>query len=347
MQNIIILVGIAFFIVSLIGIQFFFKKSVADPVRALLGGVKEVASGNLKYRVPLSSHDEIGLLASSFNRMTEDLQGITVSRDALVSEMNERRKTEEELKVAYGKLKDTQLQLVQSAKMASVGQLASGVAHEINNPLTGVLNNVQLMSLMAAKNTEFNMCDFKEFLGIIEESALRCKKITQALLDFSHASKAQLQAVSLNDSADRVVVLISHEINLNNITIRKELDPKLPKIKADPQLLEQVILDLVVNSKWAIQKKGLPEGGSITIKTRHDKETNQAVIEVIDTGIGIPEENMEKIFEPFFTTKEVGEGTGLGLSLVYGIVTNLNGTIKVESQWGKGATFRLGFPILS
>jgi len=325
----------------------FMKILFIQPLKQIVSVVRQVAKGDLKVRTSVKSRDEIGDLAAAFNQMTQDLQGITVSRDALVSEMNERRKTEEELKVAYGKLKDTQFQLVQSAKMASVGQLASGVAHEINNPLTGVLNNVQLMSLIAAKNSEFNMCDFKEFLGIIEESALRCKKITQALLDFSHASKAQLQPVSLNDSADRVVVLISHEINLHNITIRKELEPKLPKIKADPQLLEQVILDLVVNSKWAIQKKALPEGGSITIKTRYDQEANQAVIEVIDTGIGIPEENMEKIFEPFFTTKEVGEGTGLGLSLVYGIVTNLNGTIKVESQWGKGATFRLGFPILS
>jgi two-component system NtrC family sensor kinase len=204
---------------------------------------------------------------------------------------------------------------------------------------------VQLIKLITEQKNDFKMDDFKDFLGIIEESAVRCKKITQALLDFSHASKTHLQVISLNESIEKVTALILHELSLQNIVIKKELGIDLPRVKGDAQLLEQVILDLIVNARWAIQKKNKQDGGTITIVTSYDTKEDKIKVDVSDTGIGIPKENLDKIFEPFFTTKDVGEGTGLGLSLVYSIIVNLGGTIVAESQVGKGTTFKICFPV--
>jgi PAS domain S-box-containing protein len=255
-----------------------------------------------------------------------------------------RKSAEEALEHAYEQLKTTQAQLVQSAKMASVGLLAGGVAHEINNPLTGVLNNVQLIRLMAGQRKDFNLDDFKTLLAVIEDSAQRCTKITRSLLDFSRASKGIFQKVSLNDITEKVISLIEHELRLENIIIQKDLAPDITLISGDLQLLQQVVFDIISNAKWAIKKKTEKEGGLITVKSEYNTETKQAFLYISDTGIGIPEENLERIFEPFFTTKSVGEGTGLGLSIVYNIIKQHNGTIEVESEVGKGATFKISLP---
>jgi two-component system, NtrC family, sensor kinase len=222
--------------------------------------------------------------------------------------------------------------------------LAGGVAHEINNPLTGVLNNVQLVKMMVEQKSNFDIKEFKEIIDVIENSALRCKKITQSLLDFSRSSKGTFQMISLNKIAEDVSILIEHELGLQNITIQKDLEPNLPDISGDPQLLQQVIFDIIANAKWAVQKKSEKEGGTITIKTHYEPKENNVSIFVSDTGIGIPKENLEKIFEPFFTTKNVGEGTGLGLAIVYGIIKAHKGIIKVESESGKGTTFTIVLP---
>jgi two-component system NtrC family sensor kinase len=230
--------------------------------------------------------------------------------------------------------------------MASVGILAGGVAHEINNPLVGVLNNVQLIKMMVQENKDFNLEEFKELLDIIEASALRCAKITRSLLDFSRASEGLFKSVSLNELAERVIILIQHELGLQNVIIKKEFANELPLISADSQLLQQAIFDIISNAKWAIQKKSGKQGGTITLKTAYDKENKQVLLYISDTGIGIPQENLERIFEPFFTTKEVGEGTGLGLYIVYNIIKEHKGTITVESQVGQGTTFKISLPAL-
>lgn len=314
-------------------------------INELIKGTRKIAAGDLNYKVSIKSKDEVGLLASSFNKMTEDLQKTTVSRDELSKEVSERKKAEEELKRAYDELKATQAQLVQSAKMASIGQLAGGVAHEINNPLTGVLNNVQLIRMEQKEKGELNADEFKELLGVIEESALRCKKITQSLLDFSYASKRIFQPVSLNELVEKVLGLIGYEIKRQNIVVQKQFQPDLPKVSGDSQLLQQVIFDIVSNAKWAIQQKSGKEGGTITIKTEYEPKSKQVCIWISDTGIGIPQENLQRIFEPFFTTRAVGEGTGLGLSIVYNIVKEHKGTIEVESKVNEGSTFRINLPL--
>lgn len=255
------------------------------------------------------------------------------------------KKVEEELKYAYQQLKEAQSRLVQSAKMASVGLLAGGVAHEINNPLTGVLNSVQLIKMITEQKKEFKMDDFKDLIDLIEESAQRCTRITRSLLGFSRASKGIYQDISLNDMVDKVGILIEHELRLQNIAFESSLTPAIPLIKADPQLIQQVVFDIITNAKWAVQKKSDNKDGKITIKTQHDPQANSVSIVISDNGVGIPRENLERIFEPFFTTKQVGEGTGLGLSIVYNIVKEHKGTITVESELDKGSIFKISFPV--
>ncbi|TBR16207.1 HAMP domain-containing sensor histidine kinase [bacterium] len=274
-------------------------------------------------------------------------QSITESekqRSAILNILEDVEEARKELTTLNDELRQAQAQLVQSAKMAAVGQLASGVAHEINNPLTGVLNNLQLIKMETEQRTDFTISDFKELLDIIEESALRCKKITRSLLDFSHASKGAYQASSLNEMVDKVVILIEHEMKLENIIISKDLQASIPFIDCDVQLLQQVVFNLVSNAKWAIEKKSKREGGTISIKTYFNAQEKTVCLDVSDTGIGIPKENHEKIFEPFFTTKTVGEGTGLGLSVVYSIIRDHKGKISLESEVGSGTIFRICFP---
>jgi PAS domain S-box-containing protein len=265
----------------------------------------------------------------------------TISRN-----ITERKKTEEELRTAYDKLKQTQIQLIQSAKMSGVGSLAAGVAHEINNPLTGVLNNVQLIKMSIAENKDFNVGDFKELLDSMEESAQRCVNITRALLDFGRPSKGIFQPVSIKETIGKILILIRHELEMGNIKIEREIEPNLPEIKADSQLLQQAIFDIVSNARWAIQKKSKEEGGVITIKACYEPNKDTVDISISDTGIGIPEENLKRVFEPFFTTKGVGEGSGLGLFMVYNIIKEHKGNIEVESKPNQGTTFKISLPVV-
>ena len=262
----------------------------------------------------------------------------------IIRDITDRKKAEEELRQAYARLQEAQMQLLQSEKMAAIGQLASGVGHEINNPLTGVLNNVQLIRMMAAQKLGQADCkDIVELLAVVEESALRCKKITQTLLDFSHAAKGEMQEVDINLTAEKVVALTQHELSLGNIQIRKDLAPDLPFIMGDPQLLQQIIFNLITNAKWAIDKKGEGAGGEIRLHS-YLRKNNTVCLDIADTGIGISPEHLPKVFDPFFTTKPVGEGTGLGLSIAFHIIKQHKGGIEVKSEPGKGAVFTLCLP---
>jgi len=253
-------------------------------------------------------------------------------------------KIEEKLKDAYNKLREAHIQLLQAAKMASIGMLAGGVAHEINNPLTGILNNVQLVKMTIEKNKPFDLNEFKEVLDAIEESALRCKKITQSLLNFSRISKGEFKPVSLNEIILEVLGLMEHEISLENIVIKREFAADMPQVLGDQQLLQQVIFDIIANAEWAIRQNTAKAGGMIDIETAYDSQNKYVTLSISDTGIGISRENINRIFEPFFTTKPVGEGTGLGLSIAYNIIRGHNGAIEVKSQQGRGTTFKIVLP---
>lgn len=266
------------------------------------------------------------------------------AREKLKTEITEHKKVEEELRIAYEKLKNTQAQLVQAAKMAAVGQLASGLAHEINNPLTGVLNNVQLVKTELEQKKHYTVSQLQEILDVVEESALRCRKIIRSLLDFSRTSRGPFQLVALNDAIEKTLILIGHEAKAEKITIEANFQVDLPNILGDTQLLQQAIFDIIANARWAIAQAG-KDGGKIAIKTEYAPQIRAVVVSISDTGIGIPKENLDKIFEPFFTTKPVGQGTGLGLSIAYGIIKEHKGEISVESEINKGTTLRMVLPV--
>jgi two-component system NtrC family sensor kinase len=351
------------------------------PIEKLYQATRHIAEGKLDYKLEIKTGDEIEELAGSFQEMVltllnnqKQINGYTkeleASRSNLAQKVEERTleltlekeklkqvnlDLERERKAIINMLKDleeanknlklTQAQLIQSAKMASIGQLAAGLAHEINNPLTGVLNNVQLIKMeMERKADGISPAEFKEVLDAVEEAALRCKKITQSLLDFSRASKAANQPLSINEVIEKVTSLISQELRLQNITIQTNLAPQLPLTQGNFQLLQQVFMNFITNSQWAIRKKSATEGGTITIKTEYDSQKDRVNIYLSDTGIGMSSEMLNKIFEPFFTTKDVGEGTGLGLSVIYGIIQDHQGTIEVESEVDKGTTFKISLP---
>lgn len=241
---------------------------------------------------------------------------------------------EDKLKVEK-KLKDTQKQLAQSEKMASLGQLAAGVAHEINNPLTGVLFYAGLL-LERQDLAE----DIREDLGYILEDANRCKNIVKSLLVYSRSKDSNKRVVQLNEVIEQSLRLVRDQKKFRNIKITRHLADEMMLINADTSKLNQVIINLVINAADAM--KGY---GKIRLYSYRNKLEKKVYMEIKDTGEGIPREHLSKIFDPFFTTKEVGKSTGLGLSIVYGIIEEHGGSIHVKSTGAKGTTFIIQLPL--
>jgi len=227
-------------------------------------------------------------------------------------------------------LKDTRDQLVQKEKLASVGQLAAGVAHEINNPLGSVL----LYADILRKETPEDNVQQKEDLDMIVREATRCKTIVTNLLNFSRQNEVLAQETDLNGLLLELAQEVGRKELYRDITLVEELEPGLPLIQADPLQLRQVFLNLMNNAAEA-----MPDGGRLTLRTRRGSMPGYVTAEVQDTGVGIPQENMSRLFSPFFTTKPIGKGTGLGLAIIYGIVKMHQGQISVQSEVGKGTTF--------
>jgi signal transduction histidine kinase/CheY-like chemotaxis protein len=230
-------------------------------------------------------------------------------------------------------LRAAQERLLQSEKLASIGQLAAGVAHEINNPMGVILGFAQgILKTLPADDS------LRKPLTTIEKESLRCKRIVQNLLDFARHSEPATQPTNINELIDASCELVEHQTSLQNVELLKGYDPALPLIMADPSQLQQVFINTILNAYQA-----MPDGGTLHITTRTVGSELQVIF--TDTGKGISPENIQNIFDPFFTTKEVGEGTGLGLSVSYGIVKAHGGDIEVESQVGKGTTFVIKLPL--
>jgi two-component system NtrC family sensor kinase len=236
--------------------------------------------------------------------------------------------------------KQLQQQLIQSEKLSAIGELISGIAHELNNPLTGVMGYSQLLQLRKDLDDRA-----KDNLYKINNLALRCQKIVQNLLSFARKQKPERTLSDINEILEKTVELRSYELQVNNIEISRELDRSLPKTIADAHQLQQVFLNVLTNAEQAmLEAHGK---GSLTIRTRTNAQKNQIIVEIIDDGPGIPEAHLTRIFDPFFTTKEVGKGTGLGLSLSYGMIKEHGGNIYARSSIGKGSTFVIELPIIS
>ncbi len=228
-------------------------------------------------------------------------------------------------------------QLIQAEKLSSLGEILSGVAHELNNPLTGVIGYCELLLESSGDNS------LKEKLGKVNNAALRCKKIIENLLSFARQHKIEKQYVNINDIVMHTLELKSYQLTVDNIAVITELDNHLPYTMVDPYTIQQVFLNIVNNAHLAMREKG--GKGVLTIKS----ELNEQVIKAsfTDTGPGISESNVKKIFDPFFTTREVGKGTGLGLSVSYGIIKEHKGKIYVKSRPGEGTTFVIELPLIS
>lgn len=245
------------------------------------------------------------------------------------------------IKRAYQDLTEAQEQIVWVEKLSSLGKLAATIAHEINNPLAGVLNYVRLMIKLLKRNrmSQDVLKDISEYLNIIESEIARCGDIVKDLLAFARRTKITMESNSIEDIINKTLTLISHELEMKEIQVKKIIEPNLPKIKCDFKQIQQVLLNLVYNASEAMKK-----GGVLTIMASGAKETEPLLkITVADTGKGIAKKDKDKIFDPFFTTKKEGKGVGLGLSVVYGIIAKHNGKISVESD-SKGSTFVVHLP---
>ena len=233
------------------------------------------------------------------------------------------------------KLEKTRIQLLQAEKMASLGKLAAGVAHQLNNPLGGITLYAQLMQEEYALEEAA-----KEDLNRIIEDAERCRNTVRELLEFARQTRQEIRLNDLNHAISRTLFLLENQVLFHNIEIIKSLEPNLPKVPSDIQQLNHVFMNIILNAAEAMEGTG-----QLRVETLPADNGCSVLIRISDTGPGIPEDVLTHIFDPFFTTKEEGKGTGLGLSLVYGIIENHNGRIWAESKVGEGTTFTIELPM--
>ena len=309
------------------------------PLRDLESGAKRVAAGNLDEAIPVRGDDELGQLASSFNSMTAALK----ESGRELREWN--HKLEEKVAERTRALRQAEAETVRGEKLASVGLLAAGVAHELNNPLTGILT---FSSLMRKKLPDDS--PEAEDLDLIIKETKRSAAIIRRLLDFAREKAPEKKFTDLNRLIEDTVRIVEKPAHLRDIHIELVLERNLPPVWIDANMIEQVIMNMVVNAQQAIEGEG-----SVTVRTRQvlrpkrsepdGKAVPMVEMSIIDSGCGIPEADMKKIFDPFFSSKEVGKGTGLGLSVSHGIVEAHGGLIEVESAVGRGTTFRVYLPL--
>ncbi len=307
-------------------------KIVSKPVSRLVHGMKKVAAGNLDYSVTIKSRDEIGILAKAFNSMIKDIKAARDQRELWTQtlEAEVAKKTEE--------IRKTHVGLVQTEKLASLGRMAAGVAHEINNPLTGVVTFAHLMK----KRVPPDSLDAED-LNIIIEQTERCAKIIKNLLTFARATPSEKGKANINNVLSQTIYMVKNQEKFHNIKFDINIDDSQFITLGDPSQFQQIFLNMLINAADAMNERG-----TIAIATRRVTEDNKPYVEIefTDTGSGIKEEDMPKLFEPFFTTKPVGKGTGLGLSVSHGIVKHLSGDIKIKSAVGKGTSFFVKLPLM-
>lgn len=334
-------ISLGFILFFSISIGALLQRLIYLPLNDLQSGAKKVASGNLSLEIPVRRDDEFGQLAGSFNSMTKALGESKLELQKLIQTLE--LKVEERTQ----QLLVAEAEVAQGEKLASVGVLAAGIAHELNNPLTGVLTFTSLLRKKMSDGSED-----AEDLDLVIRETRRCASIIKRLLDFAREKVPTKGWFNINQVIAETVRFTDRPASLRQIEISVDLDPDLPEIWGDADLIKQVILNMLVNAQQAIETKG-----TVMVESRPYMPKAPAkpgvellpMVEIVvkDTGCGIPETNLQKIFDPFFTSKEVGKGTGLGLSVSYGIIKAHGGRIHVESVVGEGTTFHIFLPITS
>ena len=314
---------------------FFVWKVVGRPVQALERGTDRLKDGDLGYQITVESEDEIGDLARSFNDMSSQLKAEHTENVAWTHTLEQRveQKTRE--------LRRAHEHALHTEKMVSIGKMAAVLAHEINNPLSGILTYAKLLRkyLDHADNGKDRRQEICDSLDLIASESRRCGDLVKNLLTFSRTTPMNLQPTNLNWVIDQALRLIQHQLELSAIHVEEHLEADLPLIQCDGAQIEQVLLALLMNAMDA-----MPQGGNLWITSTADAEANQLRIVVRDDGAGIPPEILPRIFEPFLTTKETGRGVGLGLAISHSILERHSGTIAVQSEVGKGTTFIVTLP---
>lgn len=294
-----------------VGISIFVSRRLSTPVRALVKASRRVAEGNLDTQVPVRSRDELGALAGAFNSMAAALR----ARDEQLKDFARR-------------------QVMESERLAVVGQLAADVAHELNNPMQGIVTYSHLL-LERLPTDDPKRTSVEK----IVTQASRCATIVRALLDFSRPKKPEKKLVNLCAIIEECFSLVEDRALFHNIEVVRDYADRIPEVVVDPAQIQQVFMNLIMNAAEAMNG-----AGRLSVTTRGEATRRSVQVIFRDTGHGISEENMSRIFDPFFTTKEVGHGTGLGLAISFGIVKEHGGTIMVESQVGVGTAFTIELP---
>jgi len=322
--NIYIYVAAIISLLLAIGVASFFSKRVTARIDQLRKGAEVIEKGQLDYRLRIDSGDEIELLSKQFNSMASKLEE---------SHQTLERKVEERTR----ELKESQEAMVQQEKMVGIGQLAAGIAHELNTPLGTIIGYSQMLREDLEQHPELStsLSDVQEVIG----QAGRCRDLVKNLLNFSRRSSSEKANYDINDIIAKILSLIQHDFEMKGVNVNTEFGAKMPRARVNENEIAQVILNLANNAA-----DSMPSGGELTVSTQYDESLHRICITMRDTGSGINESDRTRVFEPFFTTKEVGKGTGLGLSICYKIVEKHLGSIEFDTALGKGTTFRVYLP---
>jgi len=309
LTNLVMVAFILLIVAAALGL--FWSRRITRPLEMLSSATQVLGQGSFDVRVTTDANDEIGELATSFNQMAEELT-----------------ERENALQVA-------QSQLIHSEKMAAFGQLGAGIAHEVKNPLAGILGYAQLSLRKVDPENPLH-----KNLLIIEKETKRCKSIIENLLRFARQEKVEFDPIDINSVIEDAAAIVDHQLGVNQISLERELAADLPPIRGNANQIQQVLMNFMINAQQAME--GQP--GLVKLTSRQ-LETGAVEVRVSDTGPGMDDEVKAKIFEPFFTTKNAGKGTGLGLSVSFGIIRDHRAEIRVESEPGNGATFVITFPV--
>lgn len=307
-------------------------KLVIKPISLLSDAMERLSSGDMECRIDINRTDEIGSLSTSFNAMAEELRQYKEKME------NWTKRLEEEVQKKTAEIVKANEHLVNAEKLASLGRMSAGVAHELNSPLTGIVTFAHLMlKRMPPENTSE-----VEDLTVIIEQAERCSKIVKGLLGFSRKTTSEKSSANINILIENTLLIMRNQAKFHNISFDMQLAPSLPFLSIDPNQLQQVFVNLLINAADAMEEKG-----KITIKSKVIEEDRKRFVELefSDTGPGLPEEIRSRMFEPFLTTKPPGKGTGLGLAVSYGIIKKHEGQIFAKSEQGKGASFFVRLPV--